>query len=78
MNETLSTVWLLLLKCNRNSVQVYFHLILKDLQSIGIDERGHREQLVYEIEKLPKLDIAQEVPVGETTFLYFFFYNSLN
>lgn len=34
----------------------------RDLKAIGIDKRGHRKKLVYAIEKLPQLDIAQEVP----------------
>lgn len=40
-------------------------LVLKDLKAIGIEKRGHRKKLLFAIEKLPLVDIAQEVPVGD-------------
>ena len=44
-------------------------LVLKDLKAIGIEKRGHRKKLLFAIEKLPLVDIAQEVPVGDLLIL---------
>ncbi len=36
----------------------------QDLKAIGIEKRGHRKRLLIEIEKLPQVEIPQEVPVS--------------
>lgn len=43
---------------------IRLYVVLKDLKAIGIVKRGHRKKLLFAIEKLPLVDIAQEVPVG--------------
>jgi len=37
----------------------------QNLKDIGIEKRGHRRRLQMEIEKLPQVEIAQEVPVSQ-------------
>lgn len=37
------------------------------LKAIGIEKRGHRKRLLIDIEKLPQVEIPQEVPVSRFT-----------
>lgn len=51
---------------SHQDVENYFVLLLcseQHLKAIGIEKRGHRKRLLMEIEKLPQMDIPQEVPV---------------
>ena len=48
----------------------YFSPKKQQLKAIGIDKRGHRKRLLIEIEKLPQVEIPQEVPVSHFTHLH--------
>lgn len=45
-----------------DSVSFIVGMTDKHLKAIGIEKRGHRKKLLMEIEKLPQIDIPQEVP----------------
>ena len=37
---------------------------MQDLQLIGIHTRGHRQRLLRDIRKIPRLDIEEDIPVS--------------
>ena len=41
-----------------------FLLYFQDLQHIGIDTRGHRQKLLRDIRKIPRVDIEENIPVS--------------
>ena len=51
-------------------LHVDFFFKKQHLKAIGIKNRGHRKRLLIEIEKLPQIEIPQEVPVSHFTHLH--------
>ena len=49
-------------------------LCFQDLRDIGITTRGHRKRLLYAIEKIPHIEMEQNVPVR---ILFVYYYNIL-
>ena len=43
---------------------MYGNFFCQDLAKIGIEFRGHRQRLLREIKKIPRVDIEEGIPVS--------------
>ena len=45
-------------------INLLFTISLQDLKNIGIMSRGHRQKLLREIRRIPRVEIEEGVPVS--------------
>ena len=44
--------------------------VFQDLQIIGIETRGHRQKLLRDIRKIPRVDIEEDIPVSSFNYSF--------
>ena len=45
-------------------------IFFQDLQIIGIETRGHRQKLLRDIRKIPRVDIEEDIPVSSFNYSF--------